>query len=741
MKKPRPQPGRKHAAPARAAAPPPSRSGNAGWIALIAILAVVAVVAWLYLKRDTRPHAFVLVSIDTLRADRLPTYGYTAGQTPALTRFAGESVVFDHAYAHAPQTLPSHASMFTGLLPFEHRVRDNMGFTLAAGQSTMASLFASAGYRTAGFASAYVLRPDTGISQGFSVFDAALPAASGDQAPAEIFRPGPDTLTATTTWLKTLADDRFFLFFHIYEPHAPYTPPSRFTLPDKYDGEVAFSDEIVGQLFAWLRERGWYDDATIVVTADHGEGLGDHQEKEHGLFVYQETIHVPLMVKLPGGRRGGTRLAPPVQHIDLLPTFAALAGFSSPAGLRGRNLQPLLTGSGTITPQGIYSEAMYPRYHFGWSELTSLVDERYKFIKAPKSELYDLERDPRERTNIITDRAQAATALRSGLEALIANRNVDAPSAVSAEDRERLAALGYIGTHAPMPVTTRGETLPDPKDKAGILVTYREAVDLISARQFEPGMAKLRQVLADNPDMIDAWLTAAATYSRIGRSNEALDAYREAIRRKPDETGALLGASSLLSSMNRLDEARKYAELAIAGAPASAHQTLANIALLQHRPDDALREADLAAKADPMLPTPALVRGMIEYNAERYREALPYLMQAREMYQKRTLQARDLNFYIADSLARLERYADAEPFFQEELKFYPQNTRARAGLALLYQSMGRPADAERTIQEMLRSSPSPLAYDRAEYLYNLFGDRERAAAIRAAARAKFGGGK
>ena len=262
--------------------------------------------------------------------------------------------------------------------------------------------------------------------------------------------------------------------------------------------------------------------------------------------------------------------------------------------------------------------------------------------------------------------------------------------------------------------------MPDPKDKAGILVTYREAVDLISARQFEPGMAKLRQVLADNPDMIDAWLTRPPRTRAWVAATRRSTLIARAIRRKPDETGALLGASSLLSSMNRLDEARKYAELAIAGAPASAHQTLANIALLQHRPDDALREADLAAQSGSVAADAGARAGHDRSTTPSgIAEALPYLMQAREMYQKRTLQARDLNFYIADSLARLERYADAEPFFQEELKFYPQNTRARAGLALLYQSMGRPADAERTIQEMLRSSPSPLAYDRAEYLYEL----------------------
>ncbi len=734
--------------PRRAKAPSPThRPGRAGhavrgrrwlWIVLGVLAAMGIGGMWRWMGRATGPHALVLISIDTLRADRLPLYGYSRGRTPVLDTFAKDAVLFERAYAHAPQTLPSHASMFTGKLPFEHKVRDNLGFVLSAGQPTLASLLGSAGYVTAGFASAYVLRPETGISQGFSVYDATLPASAGDQAPAEILRDGPATMAAAMTWLASQPGDRVFVFLHIYEPHAPYTPPARFAMADAYDGEVAYSDEIIGQFLTALRQRGWYDDAAIVVTADHGEGLGDHQEKEHGLFVYNETIRVPLLVKLPGNRRGGTRVADPVQHIDLLPTIAAMTGITAPAGLRGRDLQPLLSGRGAIAPQGIYSEALYPRYHFGWSELVSLTDDRYKYIKAPKPELYDLERDPHERENLVSARTQAASALSAGLDALIAGRDVDAPSAVSAEDRERLAALGYVGTHAPQPGAKNAGALPDPKDKAGILLTYREAVDAINARKYDEGLARLKQVLADSPDMVDAWLHLAATYVRMGRLEDGYQAYREAIRRKPDETGALLAAASLLTQMNRFDEARKYAELAIAHAPATAHQTLANIALVQNRPDEALREAGLAAAADPTLPTPLLVQGMIEYNKARYAEALPFLLKAREAYARRTLQARDLNFYIADSLARLERYKEAEPHFLDEIRLHPQNSRARAGLALLYQSMGRSPEAERAIQDMLQISPNPTAYDRAEYLWQLFGRPDRAAAVRAEARAKFG---
>jgi arylsulfatase A-like enzyme/Flp pilus assembly protein TadD len=694
---------------------------------------------WWWTRAGNTGGPFILISIDTLRADRLPMYGYAKGRTPSLDAFAKDAVVFERAYAHAPQTLPSHVSMFTGLLPFEHKVRDNLGFTLAPNATTLASLFRSAGYRTGGFASAYVLRPDTGVSQGFEVYDATLPPAAADQAPAEILRAGTATLAVATKWLDTLADGRFFLFFHIYEPHAPYTPPARFDMPDAYDGEVAYADEIVGQLLGALRQRQWYDAATIVFTADHGEGLDDHGEKEHGLFVYEETIRVPLAIKLPNQRRGNSRAASLVQHIDLVATLTRLAGLTPPSGIRGRSLEPLLTGRGEIAAQGIYAEALYPRYHFGWSELTTLVDGRYKFIKAPRPELYDLERDPRERENLVDARAQQAGALRSGLDALIGGRTVDAPGTVSAEDRERLAALGYVGSRAPVPASTSGDALPDPKDKVGTLVMYREAVDLINARKYDEGARVLKKVLDENPDMIDGWIHYAAVNTRLGRGTEAFGAYQEAIRRKPDDAGALLGAATLLLQMNRLDEARQHAELAIKNSPAGAHQALANIAIMQGKFDEALRQADLAAQADPTLPFPVFVRGMIAYNRQQYAEALPLLAQAREGYAKRTTQPSDLHFFLGDTLARLGRYEEAQPYFIQELRLYPQNTRARAGMAMLLQSMNRPDDAARVIDDMLRISPNPEAYERAASLWKMFGRPDRAAAVRAEAQKRFGG--
>jgi arylsulfatase A-like enzyme/Flp pilus assembly protein TadD len=705
-------------------------------VAAAVLLAVVIAVWWA--RRTPPAGAIVLVSIDTLRADRLPAYGYTRGKTPALDAFARDAVLFSHAYAHAPQTLPSHASIFTGLLPFEHGVRDNLGFTLSSDKVTLPVLLRQAGYRTGGFVSSYVLRPEAGLNRGFDVYSAEFPEVGADRSPGLVQRAGEQTLAAATRWLDTLADARFFLFFHIYEPHKPYAPPERFKSMDAYDGEVAYADEIVGRLLQDLKRRGWYDNATVIVLSDHGEGLGDHGELEHGLFVYDEVIRVPWIMKLPASRSGGRQIAAPIQHLDLMPTLLTSAGLPPMPSLRGRDLTALLNHRGQLAPQGIYSEALYPRYHFGWSELLSLTDERYRFIKAPREELYDLDRDPDEKQNIVAERSQAASAMRSALDALVAGRAIDAPSAVSAEDRQRLAALGYVGTQSSSSSTQSGATLPDPKDMAPVLRKYREAVDLLEAREFADGADALGTVLKDNPGMTDVWLQYAGVLTKLGRDADALRAYQQVIRLKPEEPAGLLGATAALIALGRLDEAKQHAELAAKNSPGSAHENLAQIALARKDYAEAQRQAALAAQADPQLPLPVYVRGLIQYHEQRYAEAVPLLLQARDAWSARTIQTPDLRFYLGDALAKLERYPEAETAFLEELRIFPGSVRARAGLALLYQATGKTDRVERIIDDMMRVSPSPRTYETAAELWRIFGQADRAAAVRAAARAKFG---
>ena len=295
---------------------------------LIGVAAVVlAAGLWLYLAKGrsdggaiTASGPVILISIDTLRADRLPAYGYKGITTPAIDRLVADSILFENAYAHSPQTLPSHTSILSGQLPFEHSVRDNVGFEIKPAQRFLQHALKDAGFTTGGFVSSYVLRRQVGFHLGFDQYDDNMPPAAPDRPLGQMQRAGMDTLAAASTWLDTLTSPKFFLFFHIYEPHRPYAPPPHIKAGNPYDGEVQYADEIVGKLLDRLREKDLYDDATIVLLSDHGEGLGDHGEDEHGIFLYRETTHVPLVIKLPRKAGGGRRVAAPVQHIDLVPT-------------------------------------------------------------------------------------------------------------------------------------------------------------------------------------------------------------------------------------------------------------------------------------------------------------------------------------------------------------------------------------------------------------------------------------
>jgi arylsulfatase A-like enzyme/Flp pilus assembly protein TadD len=726
-----PRPQRRHAALPKAATPPRRRLTPILIVAAMVALGVWAARRWWPGAVSPANGPVILISIDTLRADRLPLYGYQKVRTPNIDAFAAGSVVFEHAYSHAPQTLPAHASILTGALPFEHGVRDNVGFTLKPGHWSLPGALHDRGWSTAGFVSAYVLRAQTGMNQGFDTYDGELPAASGEMSIGQVQRPGEATTAAAEAWLAQRdAKTPFFLFLHLYEPHKPYAPPPRFAGYEPYDGEVAYSDEIVGRFFDRLRALDLYDRATIVLLSDHGEGLGDHGEQEHGLFLYQETMHVPLVVKLPG-HGPARRVAAPVQHIDLAPTILDLIGAPRPPELRGRSLKPLLDGSGTVTDTGIYAEALYSRYHFGWSELYALTDARYRLIRAPRDELFDLERDPKETASVAAERPQVRQAMRTALDGLIKNASIAAPSIVSDEDKQRLAALGYVGGGSEVALALPGDSLPDPKDKVKVLERYRQAVDLAGALRLDEAVSLYRGVLAEDPGMTDVWRQLADVEVRRGRMPDAIAAYKEVIKRQPKDAGSLIAVGGVLLRVGQLDDARQHAELAIDVAPAAAHELLAKVALARHDRDAARREAALAQRADATLPMPDYVEGRLLYDDFKYADALVPLRRAKDTLRGRTVQMNDLNYYIGDSLARMDRYGEAEPYLLEEVRLFPHNTRARAGLAMLYRAMGRNAESERAIEEMLRATPTPEARVVAAQLWTFFGEPEKARRLQA----------
>jgi arylsulfatase A-like enzyme/predicted Zn-dependent protease len=711
-----------------------------GFAALGAVLAAVG--GWRFARASAPVSGpIVVISIDTLRADHLPVYGYTRVKTPAIDALAADGVVFERAYSHAPQTLPAHAALLSGELPFETGVRDNVGFTVKPNTRMLPQMLRERGFATGGVVSAYVLRKETGIAQGFDFFDGDMPPSSPELSIGQVQRDGSASERIAEHWLDTIGTSRAFLFLHLYEPHKPYAPPERFAAYAPYDGEIAYADEIVGRLIRYLKSHQLYDRSTVVLLSDHGEGLGDHGEQEHGLFVYDEAIHVPLIIKSEQNVGAGRRVADLVQHIDLVPTILDFVKAPGTGALRGRSLKPLLDGSGRLEERPVYSEALYARYHFGWSELTALTDDRYRYIRAPREELYDLRRDPHEQTNLASERAQARAALSGALDRVAANATLHTPSPIPDDARERLQALGYVGAQTEVAKPAADEVLADPKDKRDILEKYRAAVDLAGDRKWPQAIALLQQILKTEPGMADVWAQLATFATRIDRFDQVVDAYKHCIALRPQEPAAYIGAAAAFLKLRKLDDAREHAQLAADMAEpsdkrmrASAHEMLAKIALARHDTDAAREEAGLAREADPTLPLPIYIDARLLYDQGRYADALPLFARAVTELKKSTLQITELHFYTADTLARLERYNEAEAEFLEELKYFPQNIRARAGLAMVYQATEQPDAAARVLEDMTRITPTPESYALAARLYQMFGDRQKADAARAEAR-------
>jgi len=667
----------------------------------------------------------VLISIDTLRADHLPAYGYKGVQTPHLDRFRKDAILFENAYSHVPLTLPSHLTILTGLLPFEHGVRDNLGYHFdAASHRTLQRLLKDRGYATGGAISAWVLRGASGISDGFDFYEDRLVAPNGTDAAGSVQRRGDETAALATAWIEGVKQQPFFLFFHTYEPHAPYDPPepykSRFPLA--YDGEVATSDAVVGRLLDNLRRLGLYDRAIIVVLSDHGEGLGEHGEDEHGILLYRWALHVPLLLKLPGSAAAGTTLSTPVGLTDVLPTLTSLVGVPAPAGLRGRSL---LTPEPTA--EHLYAETYYPRIHLGWSELRSLVDARFQYIEGAKQELYDVARDPKE----LDDQAAAQQAAVSARQAELKRYPAElvAPTTIAAEDAAKLAALGYLEGVA----STNGRTLPDPRASLPALTEVKAGFRLAAAGRETEAVAALRAVLKRYPDFFDARFELAEILARTGRYAEAYDAYKAALKTSPSlAASTALGLGRMCFKLKRWDEAEANARLVVSANNPQGHALLAQIALARDDLATAEREAHAASADSAASLTAAVVLAEVAIRQERFADALAVLTQAKQTAQAQHLAlVPDLDFLRGDALARLGRYPEAEAAFNQEIRSFPRNAQAYTRLAILYGLQHRRvAEVDRLLETMFAADPRPETAELAAKTLATLGDPRGASAWR-----------
>jgi arylsulfatase A-like enzyme/Tfp pilus assembly protein PilF len=511
----------------------------------------------------------LFVTIDTLRADHLPAYGRQDVKTPGIDSLAARGVLFERCLAATPLTLPSHTTIFSGTLPLHHAVRDNGAFEVPKQLPLLPELFKRSGYATAAFVGAFVLDSRWKLNRGFDeYFDQFDTRKANLISIGDIERPAGEVADAALAWLERRPPKPFFLWVHFYDPHAPYAPPPPFAeeYADRpYLGEIAYVDSQLSRVLAYLDGHGLSRTTAVVLAGDHGESLGTHQEEGHGFFVYQETLHVPLLV-VPPGRMKASRAGPIVSLVDVMPTVAALAGLPLPAGVQGRSLVPLLSRRGRLDDRPAYAETYYPRFHFGWSELVSIQDGRWKLIESSDPELYDLAADPGETKNLAaTDRERYLTMKRQltsfvgqqGRNPLNANPAVQDPEAV-----RKLASLGYLTGQSEAPAEAAGP-LPPPRSKVGVYDKLSKARAL-AVTDPKSAATMLREVLASDPEVVDAQTALANVYLRERREKDAIPLLEEAARRRPRDVTIVIALAIALRSASRSGDAEKLLESRVA---------------------------------------------------------------------------------------------------------------------------------------------------------------------------------
>jgi arylsulfatase A-like enzyme/Flp pilus assembly protein TadD len=697
-------------------------------LAATALAGVVAVSCSRERARPTFPDApVILISIDTLRADRLPLYGYTGVETPSLDRFAKDAWFFENAYSPCPMTLPAHTTMLTGLLPPEHGVRNNIGFTFDGGaHASLPRLLGQRGYATGAAVSSYVLRSETGLGALFDFYEDSFSTIPGIQS-VNYQRSGDKTAAFAEPWIGAHAGKPFFFFFHIYEPHVPYDPPEPFRsrYGATYDGEVAASDAIVGAFLDSMKKLGVYDRAIVIVASDHGEGLGQHGEQQHSIFLYREAIKVPLLVKLPGGSGAGTRVAAPVQLSDILPTVTAALGLPMPKEASGRSL--LSAGAPDAAGRVIYGETLFPRLQLGWSDLHSVLDARYHYIQGPRPELYDMAADPREEHDLA--KGDPATAARLARQLARFPKGSAKPASVDEETARRLASLGYLGN---LRDGSAGASLPNPADNLPALRRMEEAWHFASEGRVPQAIGTLRASVKENPEMFDAWVKLGELLAESGQDDEAAASYRHALDRSPmflPDISVALGFVEL--RRRRFDDAERLARASLAAIPSKAHELLASLALARGNLASAESEARAAAASRNPQPSAILALAEVKLRAGDPAEALRVIEKAEAAAREKRLgPVYDLEFLRGDALARMDRLDDAEAAFRAEIAAFPAHAQPHASLAVIRFLKGDRPGLDRELNEMVRANPSPASYLLAASTLDSLGEKDRAAAFR-----------
>jgi len=634
-----------------------------------------------YQLRQLRGANLLVVTLDTTRADRLGCYGYAGAETPVLDGLARDGALFERCITPTAFTLPSHSTIMTGLNPMFHGVRLNGGVALADAHTTLAEQLGGHGYRTGGFVGAFVLDSRWGLAQGFETFDDDFDLEPGEQLDlARVQRPGDKVVDAALEWLQKEDQRPFFAWVHLYDPHTPYEPPEPYATrfagspSRRYDGEVAFADAQLGRLLDWLRASGKDERTVVLVVGDHGEGLGSHREEEHGFFIYDYAVRVPLLVRLPRGLLGGTRVGAQTRTIDVAPTLLELLGVSPPDRLDGESLVPLLADPGRAGARYAYSESVSLSMQYGWSPLYSLRTPEYTYIDAPRPELYDPRRDPAEEDNLFSRLPSVAEEMRATLDRLRVAGAEGAPAAQEAnlddETMRALASLGYVGGA----VDTADEGVrADPKDMLEIYDEISVAAGTMTQGDYAGAVGRLEKVLAADPENPQARFLLASGYEKLGRVAEARTILDGVLKDDPDNLRALIAMAGILAKQGDRELTVAICKRALA--------------------KDSRNTQAMALIAD------------VYMDDNDNSGALPYLQEAVEIQPKLTRNRSNL----AACLIGLGRLAEAEAELAGILAEHPRFPLASFHLGLAYEGQGRLAEARAAYAAEIEHTPTSVA--------------------------------
>jgi len=609
-------------------------------------------------KLDIEKPNVLLFTLDTTRADRLGCYGYKEAQTPVLDRLAAEGAMFDYCISCAPLTLPSHCSIMTGLYPTYHGVRVNGNTALSDVHQTLAESFAGHGYQCGAFIAAFVLDGRWGLKQGFHRYDDSFELHKYKQLDlGQVQRPGNQVVDAALAWMDQQKGQSFFTWVHLYDPHTPYNPPepylSQFNsrgMSGLYDGEIAFMDEQVGRCLGWLEQHGLANNTIVCIIADHGEGLGEHGELTHGYFIYDYAVRVPLIIKVPSPGFRNLRISSQVRTIDLFPTLLEMTGIPIPRETQGQTLLPLFFQTENSPGLPAYSESMSPNLQYGWSSLHSLRTNTYKYIEAPKPELYDLDEDPGENNNVHYRFPRVVKQYKKDLKHLMEKTGHGAPKPETAnldqDTLRRLATLGYIG--APV-AGKKGAKLADPKDKVEVFNDVSAAAELAGVEKYKEAVELLESVLRLDPHIHQAKLLLSTSYVELGQKEKAKIQLDGILKDDPNNIQALI--------------------------------SMGNILVEEGKNQDVISLAKKTLSVDNRNTQAYMLIGEVYMNEKNHRQALEPLRKAVEIQPKLTRN----NLNLAVCLVGLKQFGEAETILKSIVEKYTNYPLAHYHLGLLYE--------------------------------------------------------